>query len=236
MGIFAAQFIIICKFIILPGDIIYIPETPSLVKSRPINNDNQNSVVINLDKVRHFQFISDPRETASKINKLVWRGNVLDHQLHRLNFLKKYFHNPMCNVGKVAYKNNQDKAWLLDRLTINEQLEYKFILCLEGNDVATNLKWVMSSNSVAVMPKPKYETWFMEGCLEANVHYIEIKADYSDLEERLNYYIDNLKEVERIVHSANEYVNQFKCQVQEDIITLMVLQKYFQKTGQNSGA
>ena len=50
-------------------------------------------------------------------------------------------------------------------MTINEQLHYKFILCSEGNDVASNLKWVMSSNSIAVMPKPKFETWFMEGIL-----------------------------------------------------------------------
>ena len=40
--------------------------------------------------------------------------------------------------------------------------KHKFILCIEGNDVASNLKWVMSSNSVAVMPKPKFESWFME--------------------------------------------------------------------------
>jgi len=72
-------------------------------------------------------------------------------------------------------------------MTIDEQLEYKFILSLEGNDVATNLKWIMSSNSLAFMPRPKYETWFMEGNLVPNHHYILIKDDYSDLEERLKY-------------------------------------------------
>ena len=41
----------------------------------------------------------------------------------------------------------------------------------------------MSSNSVAVMPRPKYESWFMEGRLQPGVHYIEIKDDYSDLED-----------------------------------------------------
>ena len=42
----------------------------------------------------------------------------------------------------------------------------------------------MSSNSVAVMPRPKYESWFMEGRLQPGVHYIEIKDDYSDLEPK----------------------------------------------------
>ena len=32
---------------------------------------------------------------------------------------------------------------------------------------------------VAVMPKPKYESWFMEGKLIPNYHYILIKDDYS---------------------------------------------------------
>ena len=48
-------------------------------------------------------------------------------------------------------------------MPISKQLCYKFIFCIEGADTATNIKWVMSSNSLCVMPKPKYETWFMEG-------------------------------------------------------------------------
>ena len=42
----------------------------------------------------------------------------------------------------------------LKKVSIDYHLKHKFILCIEGNDVASNLKWVMSSNSVAVMPKP----------------------------------------------------------------------------------
>ena len=38
------------------------------------------------------------------------------------------------------------------------------------------------------MPKPKYETWFMEGKLKDGSHYIEVKDDYSDLEEKIKYY------------------------------------------------
>ena len=53
-------------------------------------------------------------------------------------------------------------------------------MCVEGVDVATNLKWVMSSNSIAVMPKPEIESWFMEKTLIPDFHYIEIKKDYSE--------------------------------------------------------
>ncbi|GAF01816.1 hypothetical protein JCM21142_433 [Saccharicrinis fermentans DSM 9555 = JCM 21142] len=111
-----------------------------------------------------------------------------------------------------------------------EQLNYKFILSLEGNDVATNLKWIMSSHSVAVMPTPKYETWFMEGTLIPDYHYIHIKDDYSDLNDKLNYYIHHPEKTEEIRKNANKYIHQFKNKEREDLISLLVLQKYFFKT------
>ena len=108
-----------------------------------------------------------------------------------------------------------------------EQLNYKFILCPEVNDVATALKWVMSSNSIAVMPKPSCETWFIEGVLKPNEHYIEVKEDYSDLEEKVDYYSSNTKEAEWILENAHNHVKQFQDPVLEEIILIKVLEKYF---------
>ena len=53
----------------------------------------------------------------------------------------------------------------------------------------------MSSNSIAVMPKPTIETWFMESKLEGGKHYIEIAPDYHDLEAKLTYYIAHPEEM-----------------------------------------
>ena len=75
---------------------------------------------------------------------------------------------------------------------MGEQLQNKFILCIEGNDVASNLKWAMSSNSLVFMTKkPKFETWFMEGTLIPGHHYVEIKDDYSDMIEKMDYYLSH---------------------------------------------
>ncbi len=117
-------------------------------------------------------------------------------------------------------------------MTIKEQLEYKFILAIEGYDVASNLKWVMSSNSIAVMPRPTCETWFMEGTLIPNYHYIEIKPDFSDLEERLQYYMAHTDEAQAIIEHAHEYIEQFKNKKREQLISLLVLEKYFKMTEQ----
>ena len=128
--------------------------------------------------------------------------------------------------------DNDHPEWYSKPISIQKHLDYKFILSLEGNDVATNLKWIMSSNSVAVMPLPKYETWFMEGKLIPDFHYIQIKDDYSDLEEKLHYYIDHPQEAEKIVDNAHQYIQQFNNRKLEDLIALRVLEKYFKKTNQ----
>ena len=212
------------------GDITQVPDEPTIVKSRPINDTNANSVVLNLDKLRHFNFINDTRAFEDKKNMLVGRGVV--KREHRIRFYELYFNHPMCNLGQINRGKNEH--WIKDFLTIDEHLEYKFILCLEGNDVATNLKWVMSSNSLAVMPRPKFETWYMEGKLIPNHHYVEIKDDYSDLEERLNYYIENPKEAQQIIRQAHEYITQFEDKDREDLISLLVLERYFYKTRQHT--
>lgn len=210
------------------GDIIHIPEIPSFVKSRPINGDNTNSIVLKLDKIRHFRLINDTKQFINKKNMLISRGQV--YQPHRLRFLEMYFNHPMCNIGQINI--TEDKRFLVNRMTVDEHLDYKFILCLEGNDVASNLKWVMSSNSLAVMPKPTYETWFMEGTLIPNFHYVLIKDDYSDLEERLVYYSEHTDEALKIIENAHQYISQFKNKNQEDLISLLVIKKYFENTGQ----
>lgn len=212
------------KFQILPGDIIDIPDKPALVKSRPIAGDNANSVLLNLDKSRHFNFITDHVAFQKKKNRLVGRSEFA--QIHRELFFQKYHKHPLCDL-KRAFKSSDP-----DYLSITGHLSYKFILALEGNDVATNLKWIMSSNSIAVMPMPKYETWFMEGTLLPDHHFICIKSDYSDLEEKLQYYINHPEAAEAIVKQANAYVKLFLDQAQEELVSLHVLKKYFISTGQ----
>ena len=217
------------KMNFLFGDIIHIPEIPSIVKSRPIINNQENSVLFKLNKVRHFTYTNDTNQFIDKKNILIGRGAVTKKHKKRTDFYKMYFDHKLCDLGQINNNTDHDH-WIKKKISIEEHLKYKFILCIEGVDVATNLKWVMSSNSIAIMAKPKVESWFMEKKLIGNFHYIEIKDDYSDLEERLNYYINNVDKCLEIINNANEYVKQFKDEKREKLISLLVLEKYFIKT------
>ena len=210
------------------GDIIDVPPYPTVVKSRPIDGDNRNSVLLNLDKLRHFLYLKDTVKFKDKQNKAVFLTYSWNKP-HRVRFLEMYYHrNDICICGEVDKKNiDCYNKFQHERMPLLEHLNYKFIVAIEGNDVATNLKWIMSSNCVAIMPKPKYETWFMEGTLIPNYHYIEIAPDYSDFEEKFNYYIENPDKAEAIVKNANAYMAQFRDKRREKIIGHLVMQKYF---------
>lgn len=221
-------------WLLLPGDVTEVPAMPSIVKSRPIGEDNANSVLLNMDKVRHFIFIKHDKPFREKKDVAIFRGLIGQHddgavKQNRYDFMKKCFGRPLIDAGAV---DKSFPEWRVPKISIRKHLDYKFIMSLEGNDVASNLKWVMSSNSVAVMPRPTCETWFMEGTLIPNYHYIECKADFSDLEERLHYYIEHPEEAEAIIEHAHEYVAQFQDKKRERIISLLVMEKYFQMTGQ----
>lgn len=211
------------------GDVVHIPETPSILKSRPICHNNQNSVVLKLNRVRHFVYIKKDKPFQQKKNKLVFRGKVT-YKEQRRKFFEMYFNHPICDLGDTQQKQINPDEWKVKKTSIHYLLQYKFILAIEGIDVASNLKWVMSSNSLAVMPKPSFETWFMEAKLIPNYHYVEIKPDFSDLEERLNYYIEHDDEALQIIKNANEYVKQFQDSEREELISLLVMQKYFKMT------
>ena len=213
------------------GDVTTVPPVPSVVKSRPIHGDNANSVLLNLDKIRHFIFLKDDIPFRAKEDRAIFRL-AIRLRPHRERFMRMYYGSTCCDAGVSDADPSYPAEWVKPHIAMYDHLKYKFILAIEGFDVATNLKWIMSSNSLAVMPRPTYETWFMEGTLRPNYHYVEIKPDYSDLEERMRSYIEHPEEAEAIIAHAHEYIAQFRDRRREKLISLLVLQRYFERTGQ----
>ena len=205
------------------------PPYPIFVKSRPIGSDNQNSILLKLNQVKLFHFINDTKKFEHKKNQAVWRGDIRNNSI-REYFVKNFYTTPLFDIGQTSPR--KDVPWMKSFMSINDQLNYKFIFCLEGKCISTNLYWAMSSNSVCVMPKPKYESWFMEGKLEHGVHYIQVKDDFSDAEEKIEFYRNKNDKCLEIIDNANKFVRQFKDLKQERLIQLLILKQYFRFTGQ----
>ncbi|MCA1742990.1 MAG: lipopolysaccharide A protein [Desulfovibrionales bacterium] len=214
------------RFAVLFGDICYVPEQPSFIKSRPVSQDpdNANSVLLKLNRARHYYIFPDKVPFRDKRKTAVWRGS--SHKAKRLDFVKALYDKPWCDVGDV-HKKSLGKPYHKEFMSVPRQLEHKYVLSVEGNDVASNLKWIMASNSLCMMCRPEYETWFMEGLLIPGVHYVELEADYSDLREKISYYDRYPEKAEQIISQAKAHSARFSNKALERLISLLVMQKYF---------
>lgn len=212
------------------GDVRDIPIRPTFVKSRPINSHNQNSMILPLEISRHFDFIEDWVSFDKKINQICWRGAC--YQPWRKQFLKAAQAHAFCDVGDTSKHSDAQnrKGSLRHYLSREDQLQYKFLFSIEGNDVASNLKWAMNSNSVVMMTRPKFETWFCESQLLPGVHYIPIKDDFSDLAEQFEYYSSNPKACIEISRNAREYTSQFLNQERQYALGGLAIDRYHDLT------
>jgi hypothetical protein len=211
------------------GDVNWIPEVPTIVKSRPIAPDNGNAVILKLDKFRHFETFRDPTPFREKLPMAVWRGRINSNPM-RSALVERIHGNSAHDIGQTgeALPGLPPKAFLSPQ----SQMKYRYIISIEGIDVATGLKWILASNSLCIGPPMRFETWFMEGLLKPGIHYVAVKPDFSDLEEKIAYYEARPEEAEHIVENAHAHWAQFTDEKTEKLISMLVLQKFFERTGQ----
>ena len=210
-----------CRF----GDITTVSSEPSIVKSRPIDGDNANSVLMKLDAPRHFTVLADPVPFADKRPSAVWRGdgkNAVRRALIRNHGASR--RHDIAYVGKPVEGLGEPGRFM----SKPDHMKHRYIISLEGRDVATNLKWIMASNSLCLMPKPKYETWFVEGLLQPGVHYAGLGPDFADLDEVVDHFERHPDEARAIIANAQAHVALFQRKQREDILSLLVLSRYLE--------
>jgi len=227
-------------FFCLFGDNFQTQSYPSFIKTKRIQ-ENSNNILLNLDSERHtamLHYIKNiDKQFDKKNNKLLWRGASTGNHIHGMRDLivRKFQHhsNPDIDVKYnellQGYTNDKNEYFLGDYKNLEQQLEYKFLISIEGNDVASNLKWMMLSNSVVLMPVPKICSWFMEDKLVPFVHYIPLNDDFSDLEEKYEWCLNNMGSCESISKNATQYIEQFMDQDKENEITKRVIEIYLEK-------
>ncbi|MGL1887005.1 MAG: glycosyl transferase family 90 [Reichenbachiella sp.] len=208
------------------GEVEYTDGIPCIRKSRRGNDDI--SVIYNFRSLR----LTSPCETVQKHDiswkdkkeNAVWRGATTGVE-QRASFVERYFDK--YDVGFATTKQKQHLQHLKrSKISIQRQLEYKYIISLEGNDVASNLRWVLASNSIPIMPKPFWQSWIMEDKLEPFVHYLELKDDLSNLEELIDWAKNNDKECEQIALNGKLFMSQFLDEENDIPVQKLLLEEY----------
>ena len=95
------------------------------------------------------------------------------------------------------------------RVGLCEFVDHKIIVSIEGNDVATNLRWAMASMSTVFMPAPTMQTFFMEELLVPWVHFVPIESpDFSDIVDKAHWcLVRNPKACEQIGRNGHIFAS-----------------------------
>jgi hypothetical protein len=223
------------------GDSTSFNYFPCFTKAKNIIN-NDFSVLLKLNTRRHTSMFNEILKVDIpfhlKSNKLIWRGdstgtgNPSSYNNKRLDIVDKYYNCDDKNIDiKFSRFNRNDIDIISEKvdttISYKELLNHKFLISIEGNDVATNLKWILLSKSVCLMPKPTKCSWFMEDMLIPFIHYIPLNDDFCDLEEKYKWCLDHLDECEIISQNATKYIEDFLDNENENYITNEVLKGYF---------
>ncbi|UYP47988.1 hypothetical protein NEF87_004273 [Candidatus Lokiarchaeum ossiferum] len=196
------------------------------------NNPRYRLVRTYMDKY----FISDKfrllKKSFFKLNRIIAcisRMIPLKLISYFSSFLKKKCDNYLVfNIGfnEICQEQQHLSKNVKGFMSIKEQLQYKYIISIEGNDVATNLKWGLYSNSLVLMPKPSVESWLMEGKLKPYVHYVPLNDKLDNLEEIYKWCVSNDKKCKKIASNATKYMEKFIDLEQENAILLKILKIY----------
>ena len=207
-----------------------------IAKSRIIGDTN--TILLNMDIRRHWgNIINVDRYDIPFTRKkdiIIWRGvstGSEDRKGNRFDLVKKYYNYPLDKIdvgfNKIVQKKNSYNNYIKNNISIKDQLEYKYIISVEGNDVASGLKWQLYSNSVVLMHCPTIESWAMEGQLKPFVHYVPLNSDFSDLTQKYNWCLQNQERCRTISTNATNFIKQFFEYTNENLIADNIMRRYF---------
>ena len=165
-----------------------------------------------------------------KKDTVVWRGSTTGkrHKIaNRYDLVERYYNydkhkidiafcenkvinnNETVGITRNIYEKEELKKYVKPAMNIIEQLKYRFLISVEGNELASGLKWMLYSNSVVLMARPRNFSWIMENKLLPNYHYILLKDNFTDLEEKKDWCLNNLNLCKQISQNATQYMKQF---------------------------
>jgi hypothetical protein len=107
--------------------------------------------------------------------------------------------------GVSELKTSIKPVGRLDMFT--EQINYKYIIHVDGNVLAYRLIPSMLTGSLIIRIKSPYVHW-LDTLLKDGKHYIGVKEDLSDLEEKVNWCLNNDKECEKIAKRSNKFAKK----------------------------
>jgi len=178
------------------------------------------------DYTKVCEKISKHGKTSYKFNKVFWIG-FLSHPTRKL-FMQKFINHPKvqaseCNImwGHMHKDNpihDRPEIMKTNYVSLPDHCEYKYLLDMQGGGYSARTKFLMHSRRpIFYQSRRLHEYWYWS--LQPFVHYIPVKEDFSDFEQKLEWAELHPFECEKIAENAYEFAkNNLK---REDAITRM---------------
>lgn len=185
-------------------------------------------IVWKLNTKRHYGDLSKTAcldiPWSSKQNSSVFRGKLNGAAIFDpISNEEKCLQMPRCRLVYTHVNSTLVDAFLTDMMhklpskiadvqlmtsifSIHDLLRYKGLVMLEGNDVSSGLKWALLSNSVVLMPRPTFTSWAMEELLEPWVHYVPLDEGLTDVEDKMQWIVENDAEAQQISKRASLWI------------------------------
>ena len=144
----------------------------------------------------------------SSVLKPTYKGNsIIDAGITNFNMRPRLIHFSSRTVLTTIKKENLlfKKASFLSQ---QEQSNYKYIINIPGHSAAFRLGYEMKMGSCILLVDTPYKLWFRKYLIKYK-HFIPIKADLSDLIEKIKWCIDNDDKCKIIAQNALEFYNKY---------------------------
>ena len=157
---------------------------------------------------------------SSKINKAFWIGTSTgntnlekNERFKIIKLAKRYPDLINASFSNLAHISQNDQNYILENYGLNKnivppksQVEYKYLLAIDGNAFAGSFFWQLFSSSVILKNKSEHLEWYYNG-ITSDKHYLEYDSDI-DLVGKINWLKDNDDKAQDITQNANSFANE----------------------------
>jgi hypothetical protein len=153
--------------------------------------------------------IEEAGKTEPIYNKIFWIGNSTTHPsrhiLPELAQKKEVFEFIAMNWIREKSVGNRHAA--TQYVSLPDHCKYKYLLDIRGNGWSGRVKFLLFSQRPLFYVERNVIGWQEEG-LEAFKHYIPVKSDCSDLEEKYQWAEANPDKCKEIAQNALDFAKQ----------------------------
>ncbi|EAW14241.1 DUF821 domain protein [Aspergillus clavatus NRRL 1] len=141
-------------------------------------------------------------EFKKKKKQLVWRGSVATNPEIRGKLLKAAQGRSWASIRVIDWDNENDIRYNL--LPMEDHCRYMFLAHTEGRSFSGRGKYLLNCRSVVVSHKLVWREAHHAALVASgpDANYVKVERDFSDLDRKISFLIDNPETAEQIADNA----------------------------------